>query len=404
VTNAGPEPGLDVAVTDTGPEPERDSGLDAAVTDTEPETDESEESGRRRRGLVWFGVGGVVVAAAGVGVGLWATNTSSEAPAKTGPEATATVERGTISATQSWDGTLDFGAPTTVVSAGGGTVTRLADQGEAVGRGDVLFRVNERPATLLLGAVPMFRDLGPGDSGADVEQLEANLAELGYRGLTGDGEYTSSIADAVEAWQNDIGTEPTGRLGRGDVVFVPQGGQIDALRSEVGDVVGPGTPILDITGTDQVVSLEVEVDDKDRFEIDSEVAILLPGGDEVAGTVAATAVVEVDPQGPEGGAGEADTESILQVEIAVDEQAPDELVGAPVEVVADIDERTDVLLVPVNALLALAEGGFGLEVVADDGSTSLVPVETGLFADGKVEVEAHSAEVAEGTVVGTAGR
>jgi hypothetical protein len=58
--------------------------------------------------------------------------------------------------------------------------------------------------------------------------------------------------------------------------------------------------------------------------------------------------------------------------------------------------------VPVSALLALAEGGYGLEVVRDDGTTKIVRVDTGLFADGKVEV--RGAGIGEGTVVGVAGR
>ncbi|HEX9887995.1 MAG TPA: peptidoglycan-binding protein [Nitriliruptorales bacterium] len=366
-----------------------------AATDAEPEPAEPR---RRRRGLAWLALGGAVVAAVGVGAWLWASNTSAEpAPAATGPAATATVERGTIAATDSWDATLGHGRPFTVTSGSEGTITRLVGQGVTVGRGAELYRVDEQPVTLLYGVVPMYRDVGPGDSGADVEQLEANLAELGYDGFTLDDQYTSSTAQAVRARQADIGAEQTGTVARGDVVFVPQGGQVDALRADVGDRSGPGTAILDLTGTDQVASLEADVDDRDRFEVDTAVTVVLPGGDEVAGTVSATAVVEVRSDGPEG-----DTESILQVEIALGEQVPDEFVGGPVDVVVAVDERTDVLLVPVNALLALAEGGYGLEVVADDGTTSLVAVETGLFAEGKVEVS--SADVAEGTVVGVAGR
>jgi multidrug efflux system membrane fusion protein len=48
-------------------------------------------------------------------------------------------------------------------------------------------------------------------------------------------------------------------------------------------------------------------------------------------------------------------------------------------------ERPDVLAVPVPALLALAEGGYGVQVVEGD-TTRTVAVETGLFADGKVEI------------------
>jgi peptidoglycan hydrolase-like protein with peptidoglycan-binding domain len=363
-------------------------------------------SGRRHKRVVGLGLGGAVLAAAGAGVGLWAANTSSEdTTAASGAEATATVEVGTISATESWDGTLERGRPFTVKSSAKGTITRIAAQGAAVGRGAVLFRVDEQPVTLLSGVVPMYRDLRPGQAGADVEQLEANLTDLGYVGFTVDQEYTQSTAEAVRAWQDDVGAAATGTVARGAVVFAPEGGRVDTLRSQVGDVVAPGTAVLDITGADQVVDVEVDVDDLDRFPVDTLVSVLLPGGEEVTGAVSATTVVEATPQAAAGMSGDessTDTESIVQVEIALDKNAPDQLVGAPVGVVVAVDERTDVLLVPVNALLALAEGGYGLEVVADDGTTSIVPVETGLFGQGKVEVT--SPDIAEGTVVGVAGR
>jgi peptidoglycan hydrolase-like protein with peptidoglycan-binding domain len=376
------------------------------ITDSEPEPHEPRR--RRRRGLVWLALGGAVVLAASAGAWLWVSNASTEpAPATAGPVATAEVTRATLTATETWDGTLGRGSAFTVAAQGTGsssesessspssTVTRLPDQGATVERGDELYRVNEQPVTLLRGAIPMYRDLAPGDSGRDVKQLETNLAKLGYEGFTADNEYTSSTAEAVRAWQQDIGAEQTGMVARGDVVFVPEGGQVDTLHVSVGDTLSPGSPILDITGADQVVSLEVDVDDRDRFEVDTEVTVVLPGGDEVAGTVSATAVVEVALEGE-------DTESIVQAEVTLNEKASEEFIGAPVDVIIGVDERTDVLTVPVNALLALAEGGFGLEVVGDDGSTEIVAVETGLFAEGRVEVS--GADIAEGTVVGVAGR
>jgi hypothetical protein len=116
------------------------------------------------------------------------------------------------------------------------------------------------------------------------------------------------------------------------------------------------------------------------------VTVRLPGGDEVSGAVSA-ATVEAGPEGQDSMSGDGDTadpEPIVQVEIALEDNASDQLVGAPVEVVVAVDERTDLLLVPVNALLGLADGAYGLEVVADDRTTSIVPVETGLFGEGKV--------------------
>jgi hypothetical protein len=58
---------------------------------------------------------------------------------------------------------------------------------------------------------------------------------------------------------------------------------------------------------------------------------------------------------------------------------------APVDVAIVSDSASDAFAVPVTALLALAEGGYAVEVV-DDGATYLIGVETGLFADGLVEV------------------
>jgi hypothetical protein len=335
---------------------------------------------------------------------LWAGDGSTKAaPATATPVATAVIERATISATEDWDGTLEYGSPFTVSSSAEGTITRLVDQGETVKRGDELFRVNEQPVILLYGVVPMYRDLGPGDSGIDVKQLEKNLAALGYDGVTVDDEYTFSTADAVRAWQEDLGATPTGTVARGDVVFLPEGRHADALRVDVGDAAVPGAPVLDVTGTDQVVTLEADIDDRDLFDVDTEVTVVLPDGDEVPGTVGSTAVVEVSSEsagGAEGGAIE--SESILQVEITLNKRVSDELIGASVDIVVAIDKRTDVLVVPVNALLGLAEGGYGLEVVANDGSTSIVAVTTGLFGGGKVEVEGDG--VTDGTVVGVAGR
>ena len=58
---------------------------------------------------------------------------------------------------------------------------------------------------------------------------------------------------------------------------------------------------------------------------------------------------------------------------------------ASVDVTFTAAERKNVLTVPVAALLALREGGYGVEVVEGRRRT-YVPVKTGLFADGRVEV------------------
>jgi hypothetical protein len=61
-------------------------------------------------------------------------------------------------------------------------------------------------------------------------------------------------------------------------------------------------------------------------------------------------------------------------------------VNVGVQVSLAVESVRDVLAVPVTALLALAGGGYGLEVVAPSGAHHLVGVTTGLFASGEVQV------------------
>lgn len=381
--------------------------------DADTDADEPERPGRHswRPRLLWSTLGVAVVA--GAGIGYWVVTRGDGADAASepsGPAATAEVTRETISATETFGGTLGHGGQYTVMTSGQGTITGLVEQDAEVTRGTELYRLNEQPVTAMYGAIPMYRDLKAGDTGVDVEQLETNLAELGYDELTVDDEFTWRTEIAVQEWQSDLGAEETGVVAQPDVVFVPEGGRVDLLHTDVGGTVTPGSAVLDVTGSDQVVSLDVEVEDRELLEVDTEVTVQLPAGGTVDGTVTATDVVpgdsdSSDDEGMGGGDDEAagSEDAIVQVEVALAEEADESLLGSPVDVVLDVDEREDVLVVPVNALLALADGGYGLEVVADDGTTSTVEVETGLFADGEVEIE-EAAGIDEGTVVGVAGR
>jgi len=57
----------------------------------------------------------------------------------------------------------------------------------------------------------------------------------------------------------------------------------------------------------------------------------------------------------------------------------------------------DVLAVPVSALLALAGGGYGLEVVGPHGTHYLMGITTGIFAGSMVQVAGHG--IVAGTIV-----
>ena len=60
--------------------------------------------------------------------------------------------------------------------------------------------------------------------------------------------------------------------------------------------------------------------------------------------------------------------------------------GVAVQVSLAVQSVRHVLAVPVAALLALAGGGYGLEIVEPSGTHHLVSVRTGVFAGGDVQV------------------
>lgn len=391
----------------------------AQTVSTEEQTVADPVRSRRRGPLVWATLGVVLVVVAATAFWALTGGGGESADAKaTGPVATETVARKTIAETETFDGTLTHGEQFTVrtagaaatgeasasSTAGSGTITRLAGAGTDVVRGTELYRVDEAPTVALIGDIPMYRDLRVGDTGPDVRQLERNLTRLGYAGFTVDNEFTSGTADAVYRWQQDLGTDPTGAVLASDVVFVPAGGRVDSVHVDVGDRVQAGAEVLGLTGAEDVASLEVEVGDRDLFAVGTTVTVVLADGEEVPGEVTRSDVVVAEAEGAAGSSASTapGDDAITEVEVTLTEDVDEGLLGSPVDVVVDIETRENVLVVPVTALLALAEGGYGLEVVGDDGTTTIVAVDTGIFAGGLVEVS--GAGIAEGTMVGVAGR
>ena len=317
-----------------------------------------------------------------------ACSTSTQAePNPALPPATAEITRTTLVETRTVPGTLGYGDPVPLNANASGTITWIAPVGSTVERGDVLFKVDEQPVVAFYGDVPMYRPLDAGTEGADVQQLEENLAELGYSGFAVDGVYNSATAEAMRAWQEDVGLPETGFVEPGQLVFISGPARIAEHAARVGDVLGGGNPgILSYTGTDRMVTVVLRVADRALAVEGNTVAVTVPGVSVVEGTISEVSTAVREQQ----------LEIIVTVTIA-DQGALGELDAAPVEVDFISEAREDVLAVPVAALLALAEGGYGVELV-DDDTTRIVPVTTGMFAAGKVEISGE--EIAEGMLVG----
>lgn len=309
------------------------------------------------------------------------------------PPATATVTRGTLVDREEHGGDLGYGDTTAIATRASGTLTALAATGSTVTRGRSLYRLDDDPVVLLYGKLPAYRELRSGLEGKDVKQFEQNLWALGYRGFTVDDEYTSATADAVEDWQDDLGVTETGRVDPARIVVAPGPVRVDSHEVEAGVQMQPGGEVLNVTGTARVATVRLELDDQRLARKGAKVEVTFPGGGTVTGTIARTETVVVPAEGPD----EEDTTAIDVTVAFPAGKAPKGLDAASVEVGFTSSTADDVLIVPVAALLALAEGGYGVEVV-EGAASRIVAVETGLFAEGKVEV--RGAGIADGTVVG----
>jgi hypothetical protein len=340
----------------------------------------------------------VATLAAGGAAGWALTRPDSGAatPPAADPLPTVKVTKQDLVETQEVDGTLGYGEQYAVPGQQG-TVTWIAPVGSVVARGKTLYKVDQRPVSLLYGTVPMYRTLQDGVEGADVQQLEENLRALGYTGFTVDDEYTDATAEAVEEWQEDLGRDETGTVQRGDVVFTTTAVRIASHGSVVG---GPASgTVLSYTGTTRIVTVPLPVGDQQLAVKGAKVGVELPGGGTTSGTIESVGTVaKAAPKAEGAGQPEANVEdATVDVIVRLDKpSAAGTLDEAPASVHFTSEQRKGVLTVPVAALLALAEGGYGVQVVAD-GTSKVVAVEVGLFANGRVEIS--GAGIAAGSQV-----
>ncbi|MEQ4725539.1 peptidoglycan-binding protein [Nonomuraea sp. B19D2] len=365
---------------------------------TEPGATPPRQRRPRGRGRL---VAGLLIAVAAAGGGFVAVNSTGlfergNGPTQSAvalPRATTTVTRQTLNDTREADGELGYGPVTSAMARQAGTITWLPDSGATITRGRSLYRVDNKPVMLLYGDVPAYRDLKIGVAGKDVENLERNLSKLGYDGFTVDDEYTYDTYEAVVEWQEDRGLDETGVVELGRVVFAPGKVRVESLESEEGQPAQPGQQVLTYTGTSKVITVQLEAEDQPMAKKGARVEVTLPDGESVRGKVTevATVIVPGDGQNAEP---ETRVEALVSIGTGKSARGLDK---ASVDVTFTASQRKNVLTVPVAALVALREGGFGLEVI-EGGKPSYIAVETGLFAGGRVEVSGDG--LSAGMIVG----
>ncbi|MBB4688026.1 peptidoglycan-binding protein [Amycolatopsis jiangsuensis] len=337
---------------------------------------------RRARWLVAVAAAVVVLGTTTVVVLTRVAEGASAPAAGPKPVETTEVVKADLSDEEEAEGTLGYGSETAVNGRKSGTLTWLPAPGSKLSRGDTVYGVDAKPVPLFYGSLPFYRDLSVGvDKGEDVKELEENLRALGFGGFgTPDTSFTSATAAAVKRWQKSLGAERTGTFGQGDVVLAAGELRVSEASGQLG---GPAQgSVLKTTGTARSVEVKIDAEKQQLAQVDAKVAVTV-NGTGTTGTV--TDVGHVAEPGKDA-AGQPNGKLTITVTVRLDDpKAAGSLDSAPVTVRFTKDVHKGVLAVPVGALLALAEGGYAVQV-EQNGQQRLIGVETGLFSGGKVEV------------------
>jgi peptidoglycan hydrolase-like protein with peptidoglycan-binding domain len=315
--------------------------------------------------------------------------------------ALATVTRGSLSSQTEVSGTLGYaaapdGSAYEVVNQASGTLSKLPGTGQVTGCGQVLYRVSDNPVVLLCGSTPAYRSLYEGDSGPDVRELNQNLVALGYATraeLDPSSDYFGSeTAYALERLQEKLGVDQTGSLSEGQAVFLPGPLRITQVTATLGTSAPPGGPVAQATATRRQVTVNLDAAQQSSVKAGDRVMITLPDNRSTPGVVSSVGKVAKS-----SASGTTIPIQITPLRLGV----AGALDQAPVRVQITTASVKDALIVRVDALLALAGGGYAVETVDDQGVHHLVAVTPGLFddADGLVQVVSQGLEAGEQVVV-----
>ena len=274
---------------------------------------------------------------------------------------------------------------------------------------------------LLNGAVPAYRSLSQGSSGADVQQLNRDLVALGYSTrpeLDPDSSYFgAATATAVGKLQAKLGLARTGSLALGQAVFLPTSAKVSGVPASLGDPAQVGTQVLQATSTRRQVTAELDATLQPDVKAGDRVTITLPNNKTTPGVVTSVGTVATSAAGSgsapgsssgtagsssagSGSSGSSGTTANIQVNIKpTDPAATGTLTQAPVQITITTATVRHATVVPVAALLARGSGGYAVEIAGPGGSRHLVPVSLGMFDDANGLVQVTGSRLTAGARV-----
>jgi hypothetical protein len=364
---------------------------------------------RGRRTTPWLIAAAVVLVAAGVSVAIvnpFASGGSSR-PGVAGnadPTSLATVARQDLSSQTQVSAMLGYAGSYSVVNQAAGTVTAVPAVGQVVSQGQVLYQVSGAPVVLLYGSTPAYRTLSSGTSGPDIQEINADLVSLGYAtssqlSPTSDT-FGSATTTALEKLEAALGVAQNGTLTLGQAVFLPTAVRVTTMSATLGGTVQAGQSIMQGTTTTRQVTIALDAAQQSEMKVGDKVTITLPNNQTTPGLISSVGTVATTPASSVSGSANS-SPTITVLVSPTDPTATGTWDQASVNVTITTGSVTNVLVVPVDALLAQSGGTYAVEVAGANGARHLVPVTLGLFddADGLVQVTGSGLAAGQRVVV-----
>lgn len=383
--------------------------------------------------LVAIGAGAATLVAHGSGTRV--------APAKSVPLGTATVQLGDLIETQRYGGRLSYPSRGSVHLSGPGTVTSLPHVGQVLTEGASVAGVDDQPIGVLFGASPLYRTLGLANTtgaqlalkvaqanllaaqatlsqatqssrsghggsatgaegsatgvarvaqaqvgvdqardqllgaqrtleraqtpqrGPDVALVAGDMTALGYyRGFT--DSWSAALQDAVRQWQDHIGATPSGDINPADVLVVSGAARVTAVEGGLGDA--PSAVTISLSSPSRLATFRLQNGVPAALAPGRRVT-LSAGGDAAAGRIRRVTT----------------SQQSATVQVKFDQSSRLARISSTrVSMSVRSADRRNVLTVPTQSLLALASGGYALQL--PDGR--LLAVRTGIVQGGDIEV------------------
>ncbi len=257
----------------------------------------------------WVVAGAAVLAAVigTSGVVLTSAAKTARSAAPEPPTDTVKVEKRTLSAMVSLDGTLTYqaqsdGSPYSVINQDPGIYTALPLLGQVISQGQVLYRVNDSPVVLLYGSTPSYRSLTAGATGVDVAELNADLVALGdatsAQLSSTSSFFGSATTTAVEKLQAALGVTQNGTLTLGQAVFEPTAMRVTTLSAQLGGSTQTGQMVVQGSSTNRQVQVALDASQQTDVVVGNRVTITLPNNQTTPGVVSSVGTVATCPSSP----------------------------------------------------------------------------------------------------------